>query len=247
MKAIVKACSLVLSLGFLLSACSEKDIPGYENDPRMFFQIPGSGNIAVRDSLMYSFPAHPKVIEADTLWFNACIMGNATPYDREIGIKINTEKTTAVEGVNFKIASKVLPANAFKVRIPIVIYKTGLKDKSVRLQLEVQDSKDFKIGYNRYNKAIFIWGDKYLKPDIWDISNYKNAFGTFSETKYAFILNACGITDLPDQADIVMLGYYNAAVRKAISEYNASHAIPLKDEFGMDIIIGPWSGVGGVG
>ncbi|POY37369.1 hypothetical protein C3K47_06295 [Solitalea longa] len=245
MKAIVKACSLVLSLGFLLSACSEMDIPGYENDPRMFFQIPGIGN-TLRDSIIYSFPAHPTITEADTLWFDACIMGNAAPVDREIGIKINTEKTTAVEGVNFKFPSKIMPANAFKARIPIVIYRSGLKDKSVRLQIEVQESKDFKIGYNRYNSAVFIWGDKYLKPDIWDISEYVKAFGTFSEKKYAFILESCKLTELPDPNDKPALQYYNALVRNALIEYNASHPA-LTDENGAVIIINQYSAAGGVG
>ncbi|SMO31868.1 DUF4843 domain-containing protein [Solitalea koreensis] len=246
MKALVKVCSLVLSLGFFLSACN-KDIADYENDPRMFFQIPGSGSVALRDSLIYSFPAHPNAIETDTLWFNACIMGNAAPYDREIGIKVNTALSTAVEGVNFKIQSKVLPANAFKARIPIVIYKSGLQNKSVRLQLEVQESKDFKIGYTRYNKAVFIWGDKFLKPDAWDLpnSNYKAAFGVFSETKYAFILKSCNLTELPDPSNLVAIAYYNAVAREALVRYNSNNP-KLTDENG-EVSFSIFLGVSGNG
>ncbi|WEK18479.1 MAG: DUF4843 domain-containing protein [Candidatus Pedobacter colombiensis] len=247
MKAIVKVCSLVFSLGFLLSSCSEKNIAGYENDPRIFFQIPGTGSVALRDSIIYSFPAHPTVKDQDTLWFNACIMGNAAAVDRQVGIKINTDKSTAVEGLNFKIDSKIMPANAFKVRIPIVIYRTGLLNKSVRLQVEVQESKDFKIGYERYNKAVFIWGDKFLKPDIWDTSNYRSAFGTFTETRYAFILKACNTVELPDPMNLVMLGYYNALVRQALIDYNNTPGnTPLTDELGT-VGFAIWTGVGGAG
>jgi len=247
MKAIVKVCALALTFGFLFSACSKKDIQIYENDPRLFFQIPGTGSVALRDSVIYSFPANPKVTTTDTLWFNACIMGNAAPVDRIVGIKVNTEKSTAIEGVNFKIVSKILPANAFKVRIPVVVYRTGLKDKSVRLQLEVQENNDFKIGYNRYNKAIFIWGDKFLKPDIWDTSNYRNAFGTFTETRYAFILKACNITELPDPMNLVQLGYYNAVVRKALNDYNNTPGnTQLTDEMGV-VGFPVYTGIGGAG
>jgi hypothetical protein len=247
MRTIVKVSTLVLSFGFLLSSCAKKDIPGYENDPRLFFQIPGTGSVALRDSVIYSFPAHPSITETDTLWFNACIMGNSSPVDREIGIKINTTSSTAIEGVNFKIQSKILPANAFKVRIPVVIYKTGLKDKSVRLQLEVLENNDFKIGYSRYNKAIFIWGDKFLKPDIWDTSNYKNAFGSFTETRYAFILKACNITELPDPMNLPLLGYYNALVRKALNDYNNTPGnAQLTDETGV-VGFPVYTGIGGQG
>lgn len=238
---------MVLSLSTILSACSEKDIPGYKNDPRLFFQIPGEGSVALRDSVIYSFPAHPNVGNSDTLIFQACIMGEPSKSDREIGIKVNTEKSTAIEGVNFKFQSKIMPANMFKVDIPVVIYKTGLKDKSVRLELEVAENDHFKKGYERYKKVIFIWGDKFLKPDIWDSSNYRNAFGEFTETRYAFILNACNITELPDPMNLQLLGYYNALVRKALLEYNTKPGnTPLTDENGV-VGFWVWTGVGGQG
>lgn len=247
MKTIVKIFLMISSLSMVLSACSEKDIPGYENDPRLFFQIPGTGSVALRDSIIYSFPAHPNVGETDTLMFQACIMGNASSSPREIGIKINTQKSTAVEGVNFKFQSKVMPANAYKVNIPVVIYKTGLQNKSVRLELEVADNANFKIGYERYKKVVFVWGDKFLKPDIWDTSNYKAAFGTFTETRYAFILKACNITELPDPMNLALLGYYNALVRQALYDYNANLAnTPLTDELGT-VGFPIYTGVGGQG
>ncbi|SMC88104.1 DUF4843 domain-containing protein [Pedobacter nyackensis] len=247
MKAIIKLYALILSLTVLLGACTEKDILGYENDPRLFFQIPGSGSIALRDSIIYSFPAYPNIGDHDTLWFKANIMGNASPQDREIGIKINAKSTTAVEGVNFKFESKVLPANAFSVRIPIVIYKAGLKDKSVRLEIEVAENQNFKVGFERYRKAVFIWGDKFLKPDIWDKSNYLNAFGTFTETRYAFILKACKITELPDPMNLVLLADFNARARTALLEYNTTPGnTPLTDELGT-VGFPVFTGIGGNG
>lgn len=247
MKILFKICALVFSCAVLLSACKEKDIAGYENDPRLFFQIPGTGSIVLRDSIMYSFPAYPNVGDHDTLWFNANIMGNAAPHDREIGIKINSEGTTAVEGLNFKFESKILPANAFSVAIPILIYRTGLHNKSVRLEIEVAENQNFKVGYERYKKAVFIWGDKFLKPDIWDKSNYITAFGNFTETRYAFILESCKITELPDPKNLVILAYYNALTREALLKYNSTPGnSPKEDELGT-IGFPVYTGVGGNG
>lgn len=246
MRTVLQSLSGLLLGGLLLSSCAKKDIAIYSNDPRLFFQIPGSGSIALRDSLMYSFPAKPNVGEQDTLWFKACIMGEAAPYDREIGIKINAS-STAREGEHFKFERKVMPADSFSVRIPLVVYRKGLKDTSVRLEIEVAENKDFKVGYERYKKAIFIWGDKFLKPDIWDKSNYKAAFGEFTQTRYAFILKSCNITELPDPMNLPMLGYYNAVVRKALLDYNSTPGnTPLTDELGT-VAFPIYSGIGGAG
>lgn len=231
----------------VLGGCSKKDINGYQNDPRLFIQIPGSGSIALRDSLIYSFPADPNVGDEDTLWYNACIMGDMTPFDREFAVRINKDSSTAVEGVNFKFGNTVVAANSVKTRIPVIIYRAGLKNKSVRLQIEVQENKNFKVGYARYTKAVFIWGDMFLKPDIWDISNYKSAFGEFTPTRYAFILQACNITELPDPGNLALLGYYNAVVRKALLDYNAIPGnTPLEDELGP-VAFPVYTGIGGQG
>lgn len=245
----MRTVNLLIAFLFLcgfISSCTSKDIQGYENDPRLFFQIPGSGSFPLRDSLIYSFPAKPDVGNQDTVWFNACIMGNTASFNREIGIRINPV-STAMEGVNFKFDSKMIPADSFKVKIPIVIYREGLKNRSVRLEIEVMENMYFKPGYDRYRKAIFIWGDMFLKPDIWDKSNYKNAFGEFTETRYEFILRTCNITELPDPADLAMLGYYNALVRKALLDLNATPGnTPLTDELGP-VAFPIYTGIGGNG
>ncbi len=234
-------------LVFGLSACSEKEIAGYESDPRLFLQIPGSGSIPLRDSIIYSFPAKPDIGNEDTLWFKACIMGEAVSFPREVGLKIVTDSSTAKENVNFKFQNTSIPADSFSVRVPIIIYRQGLKDTSVRLQIEVAENQHFKVGYQRYKRVVFIWGDKFLKPDIWDISNYRSAFGVFSQTKYEFILRSCGITELPDPMLLAMLGYYNSMVRKALLDYNNTPGnTPLTDEFGP-VTFPVYTGVGGVG
>lgn len=242
----IYAICLSMALLILNISCSEKDIDAYADDPRIFIQIPGSGSFPIRDSLIYSFPAKPAIGNQDTLWFTAAIMGPAANHDREFALKVNATGTTAVEGINYKIESKVIPANAFQVRIPVILFREGLKDKSVRLELEVMENENFKKGYERYQKAVFIWGDMFLKPDVWDKSNYLSAFGTFTQTRYEFVLRSCNITELPDPANLVMLAFYNSVVRKALLDYNAEHGTPMSDENGL-VSFPIYTGVGGVG
>src|SRR2546428_453530 len=201
----------------LLNACTQEDIASYKQDARIYFRIPGEfDSKASRDSLMYSFPFNPTVTDHDTIWFEACIMGNAASTEREFALNIDTAGTTAKENIDFKLVKTVVPAGAYKARIPIVIYKTeAIKTKPVRLQLSVTENQNFKVGYNRYQKAVFIWGDKFLKPDNWDNSNYSMAFGTFSQKRMQFILESCKITKLPDPNNLELMGYYNQVVRYA--------------------------------
>lgn len=247
MKKIRNSFFIIGSLLTMLAACKKNDIQGFTSEPRMFFQIPGSGSIPLRDSLIYSFPAKPNIGNEDTLWFKACIVGEVAKINRPVGIKINASGTTAKENVNFRFNNPMIPADSFSVRVPIIISRQGLKDTSVRLEIEVAENEYFKVGYERYKKAVFIWGDKFLKPDIWDNSNYKNAFGTFTATRYAFILNACGITELPDPMNLALLGYYNAIVRKALLDYNSIPGnTPLTDELGA-VAFPFYTGIGGQG
>lgn len=246
MKRYMYAIYMSIALLILNTSCSEKDIDAYADVPRIFIQIPGSGSFPIRDSLIYSFPANPEIGNQDTLWFNAAIMGPAADHDREFALKVNAAGTTAIEGVNYKIESVVIPANAFQVRIPVVVFRDGLKDKSVRLEFEVEENGNFKKGYERYQKAIFIWGDMFLKPDIWDSSNYKNAFGDFTQKRYEFILRSSGITELPDPSNLVMLAFYNAKVREALLKYEMEHGEPMMDEKGV-VSFPIYTGIGGVG
>ena len=249
MKAFVYIAGIITTSILLLTACSKKDVSSYQQDPRIYLRIPGEFDATLsRDSLLYSFPFHPTVTTQDTIWFEACIMGNTASNDREFGLRVDAGGTSAKENIDYKFVSKVVPAGAFKAQIPIVIYKTlALKDSFVRLQLSVVDNDNFKVGYSRYAKAVFIWGDKFLKPDNWDNSNYAQAFGSpFSQVRTKFILDSCHITSLPDPNNRALMGYYNQVLRNALNNYNRGKTFQnqLKDEKNVNIFIPTWGGPG---
>lgn len=247
MNGYLKYIMLVVASVFALSSCEEKDVEVYGNETYLVFEMPGFGRLNTpRDSMVFSFPAKGDACVEDTLWFKARIIGKSVPYEREIKFAVNEQTSTAEANENYKLDPIVIPANAYTVDVPLVVYRAGLKDKSVRLELTVEPNEYFGIGFERTSKAIFWWGDMYIKPDNWETSNYKNCFGEFTETRYAFILNACGIVELPDPEDIVTLGFYNTKVREALYEWNATHDEPLTDELGK-VEFNVWTGQGGLG
>jgi hypothetical protein len=245
MKTLKYVAGLFLASILLLTACKKNDIAIYQQDARVYFRIPGQFDPTVsRDSLMYSFPFHPKATELDTIWFEANIMGSPASTDREFAFRVDTAGTTAKENIDYKFLSKVVPAGAFKANIPIVIYKTAaIKTTPVRLQLSVIENQNFKVGYARYSKAVFVWANKFLKPDNWDNSNYNLAFGAFSQVRTQFILDSCHITELPDPNNRILMGYYNQVLRNALNNYNKSHPA-LKDENNIPVFFSVFGGPG---
>lgn len=233
---------VLLIILFSALACSEKDIMIYENDPRISLEIPGTGDLLFKDSLVYSFPTRMDNREEDTLWFNASVIGLAATYDREVSITANPEGTTAKENTHYKISPVILPADSFTVKVPVVIFRTeDIKTQSVRLELDVRPNKDFKIGYGDRTKVILVWGDFFLKPDIWDQSNYLPCFGQYTSTRYKFILSATRLYELPDPSAYSTLGVLNLIVREALYRYNQEHSEPLKDELG-EVSFPVWGG-----
>lgn len=237
-----------LGLFLALYACEQKNVEIYGEETFLFFEMPVYGlNNTPRDSIVFSFPAKGEECQTDTLWFKTRIIGKSVPYARIVELTVNDESSTAVEGINYELPSPVIPANEYMTEIPLVVHRAGLKDKSVRLELRVKPNEFFKVGFEKYSKAIFLWGDMYIKPDNWETSNYKDCFGTFTEIRYAFILKTCGILELPDPNDLVTLGYYNAKVREALYEYNNIPGnSPLEDELGV-VQFPVWTGTGGLG
>lgn len=228
-----------------LQSCQEKDILKYENDPRIGFSLPWYNATQFRDSITYSFPS--KGLDTDKLYFDATLIGLQSDKDRQIEYKINPEGTTAIEGTHFKIVGNVLPAGKSKTQIAVEVYRTAdIKNKSVRLELEVVENSEFKFGYDRNRKVIFVWSDMYLKPDMWEKSNYSKCFGAFSQVKYEFILRTTELTELSNPDDFQYMSYLNALVRKELSEYKRINGQPLLDENNKEVVV-PSYGGGGVG
>lgn len=231
---------------FSLQSCKEKDILLYENDPRIGFSLPWYTDFVFRDSISYSFPA--KDVDIDTIRFDAVIIGLQDKHqDRQIGYRANSEGTTAIEGTHYKIISSVLPANASRTQMGIEIYRTDdIKDRTVRLELDVVENEFFKFGFERNQKVVFVWGDMYVKPDMWDKTKYKECFGEFSQVSYEFILSNTGLKELPNPDDFQTMQYLNAVVKKALSEYKRINGEDLLDENGK-VIFYPTYGGGGMG
>jgi hypothetical protein len=224
----------------LMTACSKEDRLMYEQDARVYF----SKYVTNSDSVVYSFATGPEDIIVDTAWLNFRIMGDAVGHDREIKLKV-LDSSTAVAGYHYAVQPLVLPANEFTATVPVLLYRRpGLKDSMVHVVFEIAESGDFKPGYNdkpnpfahkydRLHYKISI-NDQLLKPGNWDNSLAPN-FGTYSMTKFKFMIDVTGKTVWTGSIYPGDLQYLIQTVKLALYNYEQANG-PMYDENGEQVV-----------
>ncbi len=185
----------------ILGSCEKDERLMYQDDdPRVYF--PKSivlNGIASIDSVNYSFALEPEERQTDTIYLSFRIMGLAKDYDRPIRIAL-TKESTAKEGYHFEFKNLYMPAHAYEVTLPVIMYRRpGLKDSIIRAEFRIAESADFKPADDvdntptRLNKLSYnlTITDMLVKPAIWE-TLWKNLFGSYSDTKLIYLTQWTG-------------------------------------------------------
>jgi len=220
---------LILLVIFLSASCSQDEDFFYQDQPRVRIEGPSIWTLDT-DSLEYSFLTNPN----DTVHMDATlyIMGTSADHDRIANIEVVTSKTTASSDLYVVPSQVTVPANATKTLCTIIL-KRGeiLKTKGVRLYVKVNTSSDFQVGAIEQDHLILKWNDLLSKPKNW--STLSEYFGTYSDTKYRFIIQILGTSEY-DTNDWALMMNYKMVLTSALNEYNANHpGTPLTDENGV--------------
>jgi len=220
---------LILFVVCLSTSCSHDEEFFYQDQPRIRIEGPSIWALG-SDSLEYSFLTNSE----DTVHMDATlhIMGSQVDHDRIANIEVIADKTTASSNL-YEVPSQVtIPANTTKAFCTIIL-KRGeiLKTKGVRLYVKVNASSDFQVGVIEQDHLILKWNDMLTKPKNW--STLSEYFGTYSDTKYRFIIQTLGTSEY-DTTDWALMMNYKMVLTSALNEYNAVHpGAPLTDENGV--------------
>jgi len=248
MKKFITYSFFVLGLGCLGSGCEKSELTGYEEPPMVF--IYKDGYDVSRDSISYSFAVKPASLQFDTVKVPLRIMGDAAPKDRVVGVKVVQDSTTAVQGTDFDLGPTVIPAGAFTSSINVVVKRNaGLKNKEVRLMVEIEASEDFLPGISNAKAENATWGagltyliklnDFFSKPDNWD-SRLSYYFGAFSQRKFGFIIEVTGMTEFPtsgpDQLPYGIFTYLKTLCHNKWLEYVEANGPMIDEETGNEVI-----------
>lgn len=227
MKLSIKNILIILAGSAMMISCSK-------DKPLMYNEAPAVYMYNSVDSTVFTFATVPVNIVTDTINVQYRIIGTAAPYDRSIKLEPRAD-ATAKPGYHYNVGPAIVKANEYSTIVPIYVYrKPGLKDSTVTVILDIQENEDFKLGYLgklRYKVTIT---DILSKPTIWD-SAWSPYFGTYSEVKFRFLLEATGRTEwnaFPYPADS---RFMSQRAKNALLLYNQQHG-DLIDENGERVV-----------
>lgn len=223
---------LYMSMAVLMmTACTKDKLITYNDDSNLYFEKVASNTS--KDSTTYSFAVKDKALLQDTVYLNVRTMGKISKQSREINLAVLAGQTSAIDGQHYKLLSYVMPADSFKMRLPVLVKRsTDLLKKEVSLVLRIAASKDFQPGVaNQLEYKIKI-NDFFSKPDNWD-SRLSVFFGNFTEVKFAFIFKTLGMSTFayPEEVPYSQMTYLKLKLKNTLAEQEKVSG-PLIDEQG---------------
>jgi hypothetical protein len=223
----------LLALSLILWTSCENDGFYYRDEARIRLVGPEIWTVG-SDSLEFSFISYTDDVTEVAMEVDAQVMGNTVDYDRTANISVVSSKTTASASLYSVPSSVTIPANSGKGTFQVILKRGDiLNTQSVSLYLQVEASDDFAVGVNEENHLLLKWSNTISKPSNWD-DELAEHFGTYSETKYRFMLSNAGESvDFTSTMSWSALHNYNIRFTNALNDYNAAHpGQTLTDENG---------------
>lgn len=190
-----------------LVSCSKQDIATYSGEASVYFDVRFvlGPTTSIIDSSTITFAYAPDNVRDSVFNLTVRLLGNPVHYDREISFHLVDSLTTAIPGVHYDMPSHavlVLPADSFRVLLPITFHRTAdMKGQPFYLTLELDANASFKLlrtttlvntASSQYVSTIrhrIKIDDNLARPVNWSEAH----LGTYSRTKLLFI---CDITEL---------------------------------------------------
>lgn len=222
----------ILSLfAFLfLSACEQKDDFDYRGGNQIYFNM--------ADSTVYSFAVQASTVETDTVLIPIAIHGLASEQDREVNIRIDETRSTALrgekaEGGIYQVGKTVLLGGELKTNLAVRVFRQPvLKDKEFEVFFSIDPGQDFLGGKGTERLSIKLKINSILtKPANWDtyIATY---FGTYGPVKYQFIIDVLHRYSFPstgpDAVVKAQMSYYRDKLRTELVQYEKENG-PLME------------------
>lgn len=193
-----------------------------------------------QDSVSYSFSGSKIPKTRDTVYVKMRLLGKLSKQPREILVVPGTG-TTAIAGTHFILPNIVMPADSFEVKYPVVLLNApDLKTKTVRLVLNIAESKDLVVGTlgqaNTTTRNVvqfkINFSNNLIKPDYW--SYIQGYLGEYSAVKYQFMIDVFGTSNFRPTTKGGLITYaeylnFRAVLRNALDAYEKVNG-PLMDE-----------------
>lgn len=233
---------LLLFSVLLILGCRKNELdPAFRSEARLLLTANNSDG-ALGDSLVFSFAIWPNTLRDTVVNLYAQVMGTVAPEARTFTLQVDPASTAQSSEYTLP-ATFSIPANSFRVAIPVKISRTArLTGTTAKLVLRVVPDENFLPGppvtsiVNSGPAFSLIWTDVLTKPATWD-NNMLYSVGRWSKVKHQLVIDATGTRNFQN---ITIAEQYYLASRalEFLTEYNRNNpGNPLKNENGVTIDI----------
>ncbi|MDR1273759.1 MAG: DUF4843 domain-containing protein [Odoribacteraceae bacterium] len=170
---------LYIALPLLLLACSEEEVPLYnEAADRLSFWYPAyTAGLDVDSAQRYTFVYEPRETMEDTMWVEVITSGFVTNYPRPVALRqLESDPPRAVPGTHYvpfddpRAASLlVIPAGASRARLPLLVKRgASLTEAEHTLRVGIVENEYFKPGFRDVREKLLTVSDILVRPATWD-------------------------------------------------------------------------------
>lgn len=242
----MKKLLFIMMIAVLLS-CKKEEVSIYQGKDGISFFAYTYELLHTTGVRSYSFALQASQKATDTLFIPMRITGKLSDGPRSVMLKVATG-TTATPGVDFELREVSIPAGTYSFNYPLVLINSaGMANNVYRIVLEPAETKDFILGTLgqtppsgtglsteenfRYLKIDVT--NQYIQPAYW--TTLAPYFGTFSATKYKFMVRVLGITDFSyEKIGVDGLLNFPVTLRNALIAHEVANG-PLVDENGQRV------------
>lgn len=243
---------LGLIMAWMLCACEEDNKLMYDESSRVLNLWFGSESTEGRvDSTEYNYAYRPLGTDLDSVTFYVKLAGVPLEEDCTFDLEVTGgDVSSVIVDKHYVLPSYVLKAGTTGGYYPIYLKNTSdFKDKAFTLALALKENVKLETGVKEYATLKLIVKDREEKPAYWDedpetYMPLKNFFGTYSRTKYQFMIKVTGKvisrviyqgTPIPHHRFLFRGAVFTGKARLAVEEYNNNPENPdrpLSDENG---------------
>lgn len=219
--------AFILHSLIVIASCTKDNYLQYDTSKASLrFVYSSTGN----DSIIYSFGLHPRT-EKDVVEIPLRLIGLSAPKEREIGVEVIAEKTTAKENIDFVVTPSTLPKDSIVGSLKIELKKdTSLAEGKKVITLRLCANESFAEAPVNESTFRIVVTNELIKPNGW-------IFNEYSRVKHEFVILHTGVATNYNLWSTSEQIYWKGILINALYEYNKEHpGEPLTDENGLVVI-----------
>lgn len=155
---------LIISSLIILASCEKNEDGYYNNVARIYFP-------SATDSINFSFGDQVMTYTRHIVYMPVKKLGTPATREMKYKIKLNKERSTAVEGVHFStlLDEYSLLTDSVNAYLPVELIRDELSEEEViyKIVFDLEESADFELGCKENLQAVITFNNYLEEPKWW--------------------------------------------------------------------------------